>query len=166
MTEPLDKTCDEVRLSLYLDGELGENETGWMDAHLKDCAVCHQKAATTVAFAQAFRRRVKAAADTIDFVALEKQVIKRTLPRYVPRSALVSFLDAMKIGIPALLVAGGLLFFIYTQYIANPEPEPSAIIHSFTGSVSSVMVFETAETRDTILWYQTETDMQNEHDAP
>lgn len=165
MTDPYAKSCDEVRLNLYLDGELGDHETDWMDAHLKDCPECRQKAATMVAFSHACRQRIEDAADTIDFVAIEKQVIKRTLPRYVPRSAVNSFLHAMKYGVPAILCAGFMLFFIYTQYIAKPSPVPSAIINSFTGSVSSVMIFETPETREIILWYNEKTDMESEHDA-
>ena len=165
MTEHYEKSCDEVRLNLYLDGELGANETKWMDAHLKDCSDCRQKATTIVAFTRTFQRRVQDAADTIDFKALEKQVIKKTLPRYVKQSAFTNVLDAMKFIAPVTLIAGFLLFFIYTQYIDKPGPVPSAIINSFTGSVSSVMIFETPENRETILWYNEETDMESENDA-
>ena len=166
MNDPLAKSCDDIRLNLYLDGELGENETEWMDAHLQDCLDCRQKASAIVAFTQAYRQRVKDVADTIDFVALEKQVIKTTLPRYVPRSPLAGFFDAMKYIVPAILLAGLLLFFIYTHYIARPDPVPSAIIYSFNGAVSTVMLFETPETRETILWYNEDSDMESEHDAP
>jgi predicted anti-sigma-YlaC factor YlaD len=164
MTDPYAKSCDEVRLNLFLDGELGDHETQWMDAHLKDCPDCRQKATTVVAFTRAFRRRVQDAVDTTDFVALEKEIIKKTLPRYVPRSALANVLDAMKFFLPITLIAGFLLFFIYTRFMVNPAPVPSAIIESFSGSVTSVMIFET-ETRETILWYNEKTDMESENDA-
>jgi predicted anti-sigma-YlaC factor YlaD len=165
MTEPYAKACDEVRLNLYLDGELGDNETAWMEAHLKDCSSCRRQVTTIMAFTRAFRRRVQDAADTIDFVALEKQVIKKTLPRYIPLSTFSSFLASMKYFIPATLLAGMLLFFIYTHFIDKPMPVPSAIINSFTGSVSSVMILETPETRETILWYNEDKVMESEHDA-
>jgi predicted anti-sigma-YlaC factor YlaD len=165
MTDPYAKTCDEVRLNLYLDGELGVNEAAWMEAHLKDCSACRRQATTIMAFTHAFQRRVQDAADTIDFVALEKQVIRKTLPRYILKSAFSSFLASMKYYVPATLIAGFLLFFIYTHYIAKPMPVPSAIINSFTGSVSSVMIFETPETRETILWYNEKMDMESEQDA-
>jgi hypothetical protein len=42
---------------------------------------------------------------------------------------------------------------------------PSAIINSFTGSMSSVMIFETPETRQTILWYKEDADVESEHNA-
>ena len=165
MKDPYANTCDEVRLNLYLDDELGENEAAWMEAHLKDCLSCSRQAKTIIAFSRQFQSRVRDAADTIDFVALEKQVIKKTLPRYTPQSALSSFWSAMKYFVPSTVIAGFLLFFIYSHYIAQPEPVPSAIIKSFTGTVSSVMIFETPETRETILWYNEKTDMESEHDA-
>jgi hypothetical protein len=165
MSDPFAKSCDDIRLNLCLDGELGGNESDWMVAHLKDCKACRQKAATIVAFTRAFRRRVQDAADTIDFVALEKQVIQNTLPRYVPRSVFTNILDAVKYLAPTTLLAAFLLFFIYTHYIDKPEPVPSAIINSFSGAVSSVMIFETPGTRETILWYTEKTDMESEHDA-
>ena len=167
MSDPFSKSCDDVRLNLYLDGELGKNESEWMDAHLKDCTSCRKKAATTVAFTRAFRRRVQDAADTVDFVALEKEVIKKTLPRYVPPNAFMGFWNAMKYIIPAALSAGFLLFYIYTHYIDNPAPVPSAIIESVSGTVSSIMIFEAPGTRETIVWFteKTDTDMESEHDA-
>ena len=165
MTDSSTETCDDVRLNLYLDGELGANETAWMQAHIKDCSACRKKAATLVAFTRAFRRRTQDAADTIDFVALEKQVIKKTLPRYLTRSPLSGLLNALKVAVPSTLLAGFVLFFIYTHYIAPPVSVPSAIINSFTGSVSSVMIFETPETRETILWYNDDTDPESDHDA-
>ncbi len=167
MNDPLAKSCDEIRLNLYLDGELGDNETEWMEAHLKDCSACRKTAATVVAFTRAFRRRVKDATNTIDFVALEKQVIKKTLPRYVPQSAFANFFNVIKFWFPATLFAGFLLFFIYTNFIAKPAPVSSAIINSFSGSVTSVMIFETPGKRETILWYNqdTDTNMESGRDA-
>lgn len=164
MTDPYTKTCDEVRLNLYLDGELGDNETQWMDAHLKDCTVCRQKAKTIVAFTHAFRQRVKDSADLIDFKILEKEVLKKTLPRYVPRSIFGNILDALKFLGPIAIIAGFLIFFIYTRYIADSAPAPSAIIDSFTGNVESLMIFET-ESQETILWYNEKTDPESERDA-
>lgn len=165
MSDPLAKSCDDVRLNLYLDGELGENESDWMVAHLKDCMACRKKATTIVAFTRAFRRRVQDAAGTIDFVALEKQVLQKTLPRHLPRNVFTNFLDAIKSLLPAALLAAFLLFFIYTHYIDKPEPVPSAIINSFSGAVSSVMIFETPGSRETILWYTEKTDMESRQDA-
>jgi hypothetical protein len=60
------------------------------------------------------------------------------------------------------VAAGLLIFFAYTNFVAKPAYVPSAIIKSFSGSMSSVMVFETPETRQTILWYNEETDEESE----
>ena len=165
MTDAYSKTCDDVRLNLYLDGELGDNEMAWMEAHLKDCPKCRDQASTIIFFTKEFRRRVKDAADAVDFKALEKKVLTQALPRYASRSPFSNFLASLKYVIPATLTAGVALFFVYTTYIAPPTPVPSAIINSFTGSVSSVMIFETPETRQTVLWYNEADDVESEQNA-
>ena len=71
----------------------------------------------------------------------------------------------MLTGLTAWAGAGFLLFYIYTHFIAKPAPVPSALIDSFTGAVSTVMVLETPETRETILWYSEDTDMESVHNA-
>lgn len=164
MTESLAKQCDEVRLNHYLDGELGTTEIKWMEAHLNDCADCRKKAKTIVAFTQAFRQRVEEAAETVDFVALEKGVLQKTLPRYISRSIFANVLDVLKFLIPIALITGFLLFFIYTRYIAEQKPSPGAIIESFSGKVDPVIVFET-ENRDTVIWFNEETDQESGQDA-
>lgn len=164
MTDPYTKTCDEVRLNLYLDGELGDNESQWMDAHLKDCAVCRQKAKAIVAFTQALRQRVQDSVDLVDFKILEKEVLKKTFPHHMPRSIFGNIFDALKFLGPIAIIAGILLFFIYTRYIADPAPAPSALIDSFSGKVDSLMIFET-ENKETILWYNEKTDPESGRDA-
>lgn len=165
MTDPYAKPCDEIRLNLYLDGSLGANEMAWMDAHLKDCPSCRRQAALLSGFAENFRRRVQQATDAVDLVALEKQVLTKTLLRHRSPNSFAHFLTWMKYIIPISLTAGLLVYFVHTTYIVKSSPVPSAIINSFTGSVSSVMIFETPETRQTILWYHEETDVESDQDA-
>ena len=163
MTDPYAKSCDDVRLNLYLDGDLGASEMAWMEAHLKDCPSCRHQVAVLDDFAQDVRHRIQQAMNTVDFVGLEKQVLTQTLPRHRTQKSTFSFRAAMTYLIPATLVAGLLIFFYHTRYISRSTPAPSAIINSFTGTVSSVMIFETAETRQTILWYnEGTTDVENE----
>ena len=75
------------------------------------------------------------------------------------------FMEAKKLEKVLSGIYRGRVFFIYTHFIDKPMPVPSAIINSFTGSVSSVMILETPETREIILWYNEDTDMESEHDA-
>lgn len=165
MTDPYSKACDEIRLNLYLDEELGPSEMAWMEAHLQDCPSCRREATTITLFAQDVRRRAKQAADSIDFFALEKEVLTQTRRRHHPPGGLARFLASLKIVIPATLTAALLIFLGYSHFIARPVTAPSAIIESFTGSVSSVMIFETPETRQTILWYTEESDTESGHNA-
>ena len=165
MTHPDSNVCDEMLLDRYLDGDLDAGERVRMEAHIAACRQCRRQVAALEAFSQNLHDRVQYAADSVDFVALEKQVLNKALRQYRPRGGLSRFIASLKYIIPATVTAGLLLFFTYSNYVLKPPPVPSAIINSFTGSMSSVMIFETPETRQTILWYTEETDVESEPNA-
>ena len=54
----------------------------------------------------------------------------------------------------ALTAATGLLLFVLAFFFEAETPSgPSAIVTSFQGEYSSVMIMETPETRNTIIWF-------------
>jgi len=165
MTHPYADACDEIRLDRYLDGDLDAGEMAQMEAHIAGCLQCRRQLAALTAFSHNLRDRVHDAANSVDFVALEKQVLNKALRQYRSRGGLSRFIASLKYTIPATVTAGLMLFFAYSNYVLKPPPLPSAIINSFTGSMSSVMIFETPETRQTILWYTEETDVESEPNA-
>jgi anti-sigma factor RsiW len=165
MTHRDSNGCDENLLDRYLDGDVDAGERVQMEAHIAGCRQCRRQVAALASFSQNLRDRVQHAADSVDFVALEKQVLNKALRQYRSRGGLSRFIASLKYIIPATVTAGLLLFFTYSNYLLKPPPAPSAIINSFTGSMSSVMIFETPETRQTILWYTEETDVESEPDA-
>lgn len=165
MTHPYSNACDDVLLDRYLDGDLGAEEKAQVTAHLDDCPTCRRQAAAMTAFSQALRDRVERAADSVDFMALEKQVLIKALRQHRSRGGFSRLMASLKYTIPAAVTVGMLLFFAYPTFMATPTPVPSAIINSFTGSVSSVMIFETPETRQTILWYNEEPDVESDQNA-
>ena len=165
MTHPDSTVCDEILLDRYLDGDLEAGERAQMKAHIAGCRQCRCQVAALAAFSQNLHDRVRYAADSVDFVDLEKQVLNKALRQYRSRGGLSRFIASLKYTIPATVTAGLLLFFAYSTYVLKPPPVPSAIINSFTGSMSSVMIFETPETRQTILWYTEETDVESEPNA-
>jgi len=165
MNQPYLNACDEILLDRYLDGDLEAGEMAQIEAHISGCLECRRHVSTLATFSQSLRDRVKHATDSVDFVALEKQVLNKALRQYRSRGSVSRFIASLKYVIPATVTAGLLLFFAYSNYVLKPPPAPSAIINSFTGSMSSVMIFETPETRQTILWYTEETDVESEPNA-
>ena len=165
MTDPYPNACDEGMLDRYLDGDVDAGEMAQMEAHVAGCRQCRRQVAALTAFSQNLRDRIHHVTDSVDFVALEKQVLNKALRQYRSRGGFSIFIASFKYTIPAAVTAGLLLFFTYSNYVLKAPPAPSAIINSFTGSMSSVMILETPETRQTILWYTEQTDVESEPNA-
>ena len=165
MTQPYSSACDGILLDRYLDGDLGAEEKAQMTAHLDGCPNCRRQVAAMTAFSKGLCDRVEQAADSVDFMALEKQVLIKALRPQRSAGGFSKFVAALKYTIPVAATACLVLFFVYPDFRANPSPAPSAIINSFTGSVSSVMIFETPEKRQTILWYNEEPDVESDQNA-
>jgi len=144
--------CDMPRLNRYIDGELTSSESAAMERHLTVCPSCRRQVDRLSDFSEQFRKRVAREAASVDFAALEKAVVIKALRRYHRRER-GGIMRSLKIAIPALATAGVLIFLGYSHLLVKPAPMPSAIINSFTGPASSVMIFETPKTRQTILWY-------------
>ncbi|BBO67144.1 hypothetical protein DSCA_10740 [Desulfosarcina alkanivorans] len=165
MTQPPGNDCDGGLLDRYLDGDLDAAEKARMAAHLEHCRTCRRQADAMVAFSQDFHDRIEQATDAVDFMALEKQVLTKALRQHRSRGGFSTFRASLKYAIPAAVTACILIFFAYPTFVAKSSPAPSAIINSFTGSVSSVMIFETPETRQTILWYNEDPDVESDQNA-
>lgn len=165
MTLPYLNACDGVLLDRYLDGDLGAKEKEQMSAHLDGCPNCRRQSAAMIAFSKGLCDRVEQATDSVDFMALEKQVVTKALRQHRSAGGFSKFVVALKYTIPVTATACLVLFLAYPDFKSNPAPVPSAIINSFTGSVSSVMIFETPETRQTILWYNEDSDVESDQNA-
>jgi predicted anti-sigma-YlaC factor YlaD len=165
MTTGHTNNCDETLLYRYLDGVLPPDEQRRLVDHLDSCRSCRRQVASMADFSQGLRDRVRQATETVDFTALEKDVLNKALHQYRQQGQGSAFITFLKYTIPATVAAGLLVFFGYSHFLAQPAQAPSAIINSFTGSMSSVMIFETPETRQTILWYKEDADVESEHNA-
>ena len=165
MSEPQHPHCDEALLYRYLDGDLDGDERRRMLAHLDACPSCVQRATTLSAFGEAFRQRVRHAADKVAFTVLEKTVVGDALRQRHAHYGRPTRFRAWRTMVPATIGAALLIFLGYSMLMPPSTAPPSAVIMSFTGSMSSVMIFETPETRQTILWYTEDTDVESEPDA-
>ena len=154
--------CDDVLLNRYYDGDLDADQTRRFETHLDECRRCRQRLSAMAAIAERLRMRIQDTTEAQDYTALEKEALTTALRDRRSAKGLSRMPTSLKFAIPATVVAGVLLFFGYFHNFSNSSPAPSAIINSFTGSMSSVMIFETPKTRQTILWYNEGVDAKSE----
>lgn len=166
MTNIQSNGCDDALLVRYLDGDVSPDEEKRMEDHLRRCGACRRQLAFFSDFSQDFKKYVQGETEQIDFTPLEKEVIHKALFQHRLKRGPARFIASLRFVLPAVAVACLLLFFTYSRFAVDHGPaQPSAIINSFTGSMTSVMIFETPETRQTILWYHEEPDTESEHNA-
>ena len=146
--------CDEQRLDRLVDGDLGVDEKARLQRHLTDCRSCRRQAAALAAVSRQVRDRVEQATQQVDFSTLEKAVVNGAHRQRHSQAAPASWLPGLKISLPVAAAAVLLVFWAYSHFLGAAAPAPSAIINSFTGPMSSVMFFETPQTRQTIIWFK------------
>ncbi len=146
--------CDSILLSRFLDQELGPDQHAKLEAHLRDCPFCQKTAREHHALADLFKAKVEKAVSLTDFGHLERQVMDRVRDVQEPWwQKAGSLLFSKKMLIPA--VSAAVMLILFFSYPRPPEQAigPSAIINSFTGDISSVMILETPKSRQTIIWF-------------
>ncbi|OQY58601.1 MAG: hypothetical protein B6245_10955 [Desulfobacteraceae bacterium 4572_88] len=146
--------CDPILLGRFLDQELGPDQHARVEKHLRYCLSCQKAARNQHALADLLNTKVGKAVSLTDFDHLERQVLALVRDRQAPWwQEAVSLIFSRKILIPAATMAAVLtLFFSYPRPPAQISG-PSAIINSFTGDISSVMILETPRSRQTIIWF-------------
>lgn len=158
--------CDPERLDRYIDGELGIDDSESVKAHLIRCPDCQEQIKHRHRMAEAFRSEMNHAASRTNFDRIEDHIIRRIRKgqRKVPeRFQRILFSKSFLMPVSAL-TAAILIFFFITNPL-RPEPVPSALINSFTGSISSAMIIETPESRHTILWFSEDSNLAGEENA-
>ena len=156
--------CDADLLNRYPDGQLDPDEKAQFEEHLAGCESCRREIELLAFFSQEFRRRIDLSAESIDFTALEKEVVVKAVRQHRPTNG-SPLRTVMKVVVPAVATTSLLLGVVYWQFTRPSDQVPSAIINSFTGPISSVMIFETPNTHQTILWYNEATDAESEKNA-
>ena len=166
MKPELEKGCDPERLDRYADGELGIDDSESVEAHLIRCPACQKQIEDRHRIAEAFRSGMNHVASRTDYDRVEEHIIRRIRKeqKKVPaRFQRVLFSKSFFMPVSALTAAMIIFFFITNPL--RPEPVPSALINSFTGSISSAMIIETPESRHTILWFSEDSALAGEENA-
>ena len=150
------KRCNEERLSLFIDGEAAPEELRQVERHLQSCPACRRYVQQQQELAQLLRREVSHARQTVDFHRLEQQIVGKTGRRTALGHPVRQWLLSWKLMLPVAATAA-LILLLSTSLMDPPAPPgPSAIIKSFTGRVSSVMILETPQSHRTVIWYSEE----------
>lgn len=144
-------SCNPELISRFFDGELEEDAQARVIDHLRICSVCRERLETIQAVSTQVKKHIEAYA--VDPGKVEEEFIGAIHKKETPwwergREIIIS----KKIMVPAGAVASFLLIF-FSIYFNSAVSEPSAIITSVSGNGTSLIVMETPETRQTILWF-------------
>ncbi len=148
--------CDLSLLNRYTDQETNPEETRQVQAHLLSCPKCRQALAEQRQLAELLRQGVTAAQKKVDFDKLEKRILATARSRRSIWSDIRELALSWKVVLPVAAAATLMLFFFTPLFKPLPPPGPSAIINSFTGRVTSVMILETPRSQQTVIWYREE----------
>ena len=149
----LDNGCDQTLIDRYFDKELGRDEHARISEHISHCPSCQKALRDNQAISTLFKSGLDKEVSQANLADLEEKVLDQIRKKRAPWwRRPVDLFVSRKLLIPAAAMAVMLIFF---SIIREPAPvsAPSAIVKSFSGDVSSVMIIETPKSRNVIIWY-------------
>ena len=163
MTDKLN-SCNPEEISRYLDGETNPADSRRIEEHLQSCSKCRGKLTQLRETGDILRLTVQTAGSGVDFQRLEQQIVTAARQSPPQRDRLLESMFSWKLALPAAAAVVLLMIFIYKPFQPSLTAGPSAIIDSFTGQVKSVMILETPQNRQTVIWYSEENKAENASD--
>ncbi len=149
------RNCDPVIVSRFFDKELDPADNASVDRHINSCPSCRKMLDDLKTLSRQVRTHITGRCDT-DHASIEKSLLETICKKKTPfRERVKEAVLAKKVWIPVIAAASLLLVF-FTVFQSPGVTEPSAIIASLSGDVSSVVIIETPRTRQTILWFNEE----------
>ncbi len=146
--------CDPSLLSLFFDQELPPAEHERVIVHLKDCPACRKELRDIRAVSSMFRAGLENNTLQAGLLNIERSVIDRIKRKKEPWwNRFSNILTSRKFVIYAAGAAAMLVISVSGIRHSAIEAGPSAIVDSFTGETSSVMIMETPESQHTIIWF-------------
>jgi anti-sigma factor RsiW len=154
MTEAHER-CDQSLVDQYYDRDLNREEEARFEEHLETCPVCRQALKENQRLSEAFTSGLADAAARTDLDEIETRVMEKIRARGLPWwRRIPSLLTPKRVLLPATVLATLLVVAVfYNPLSRSPNHGPSALVSSLGGETASVMVFETPETRQTIIWF-------------
>jgi anti-sigma factor RsiW len=145
--------CDPALLGRLFDRELGLDEAARVGRHLKNCPSCQKELRENEAISTLFKAGLDDQLSRIDLSDFEQRVLEHIQRNTVPWwMRLRDLFVSKRFLVPATAIATILLVFSLTRHPVTVLG-PSAIIDSFAGDISSVIILETPRSRQTILWF-------------
>ena len=146
--------CDQSLLDRFFDKELGQDEYDLVRKHLKACPTCQKALQKNQAISTLFRASLDREISHAGLDRLEERVLDLVRQEEVPwwRRFAEQFILKRPL-IPATALALFALFFIIERGPVSVS-DPSAIVKSFSGETSSVMIIEAPKSGQTIIWYK------------
>jgi hypothetical protein len=148
------KKCDFAMLSRFYDQEVGSHEEGEIIRHLEHCRSCRKALQDNETVSAFLKAGIRAELSRSGVEKVEEDVMAvihgeelSWWKRYKGLSLSKAFY------VPAAAAAVFLLIFLSVFRSPSPIPGPSAIVESVKGEVSSVMIFETEKSRQTVVWF-------------
>jgi len=145
-------SCNGQLLSQFVDGELTDAEQQWIAHHLTHCRDCRVELNRIRLLANKYQSIMDTSRFQKDLAGLEGRVMSRIKRPKAWRDVVWDFFKAKQVLIPVSAVGTILAIFVTVQMFFTTPTGPSAIVTSMTGDVSSVMIIETPQSRQTIIW--------------
>lgn len=148
-------TCNTEQLNRYMDHEIPADDQALVTTHLKQCPRCQEIVRQNRSIAQLLRTGIQEEVSRVDLTAIETRVLARfDQSTGVLRSRPFRALLSRRFYVPATaLVAGLVLFIMFTPFSPSIPAGPSAIVSSLKSDVDAVLIFETPESRQTVIWF-------------
>ena len=161
---------EPIMLSQFADGEVKPDEAERIKQHLSDCPDCRKAMNDNLFLSSHFNNYISLNTSAINPSALETNVLEKIhYKNEILLDKIKRILFSNKILIPTSAMASVLvilLFFSYQFIYRNSDgpvnrfavptsaaTAPSAIVDSFSGETTTVMIMETPHSHETILWY-------------
>ncbi|NNF99133.1 MAG: zf-HC2 domain-containing protein [Desulfobacteraceae bacterium] len=160
-------SCSTRQLSRFLDDEMSEPERQAVENHLNHCPDCRCVLESYRLLGRVARRQADRARVSVDLDSVEDQVLSHINRHRGNTSGWRKWWPPGRFHIPIYAVAAAVACFLIILPFSFQDNghAPSAIINSFTGSVTSVMFYETPNTHQTIIWFNEESNPSGEPNA-
>jgi predicted anti-sigma-YlaC factor YlaD len=148
--------CDvynPVQLSRFADGEMDDDTSQEIGNHLGHCSICRQMVEAHHHLSTISKAVLKAELSLGEGLRIESRVIEHVRRKQPRTDGWAAVFMSKKVLIPVAAIASFGLFFLFSMKPDMPLVGPSAIIESFSGDISSVIIMETPESHETVLWY-------------
>jgi hypothetical protein len=151
-------SCDPVLISRFFDQELDQEEQEQVAGHLETCQTCRRVLEDLQGLSGLIHDHIQDISSEIRKGEIEEGVLALRQKRNTSwRNKTGKLFIRKKIWIP-LTTTAVLILFLAVFFRSSGPTGPSAIVTSLSSETVSVIIMETPQTHQTILWYKEDLD--------